>query len=615
MADVDAGALPFDALTPDDARKLVGDATSEVAVTNQLFVDGDHWQDGAGWIGPMLEEGHPLFEKSWDALVKGFTSKNVIAEIVERHVGGVVGHEPRWTFALRRPVTAEKPVTDAERVAIAEATSIVREWWGKRGMHQVLQRAVSMALYAGRGPLRLFVPRGRLRDVESGEGTASAATPRSGLSLVFAEATGFESATVAIDDDTQLEAGVRVVQDAKGKVAMDLVYLGEHDPAAEDAPVMTVLRSDVAGEEARAELDLGGRLTMHELRRPLLVTPQVQQNQRALNLALSMVPRNVVTAGFLERVITNASLPYHLEEGPDGEQIEVPDPPKVGAGVTTFIEGKAVEGGQGREGLATPGVHWRPPTPVTPSVEAMRAHYAAILEEADQAHVMIAGDATASGLSREEARGDYEMSLIITAAVVQPAVRWLLETALAFAEAIAGKPGQYTKLLRAEASCRVQSARLSTAERAQVVSEVEKRLRSRAGGMAMLGVVDVEAEIQAMEGEPEATAHLRTAQGQAIRELVDAGAALEGAARLVLSESDAALLALGGGFDETGGDGEGEGGESERTGDGAGDERAGPRPTGGGPTPATGGGREGARGGSPPSPVARAGRALAGAGR
>ncbi len=76
------------------------------------------------------------------------------------------------------------------------------------------------------------------------------------------------------------------------------------------------------------------------------------------------------------------------------------------------------------------------------------AAYRAILEEAQQIHAAIAGDATASGTSRVQARADYAHSLLITKGEIDSLIRWLLETALDLGAIIIGAPGRYKRAAR-----------------------------------------------------------------------------------------------------------------------------------------------------------------------
>jgi hypothetical protein len=183
-----------------------------------------------------------------------------------------------------------------------------------------------------------------------------------------------------------------------------------------------------------------------------------------LNLAKTMLARNVVLGGFLERIILNAQLPgEYVEDATTKKKTFVPSPLKTGAGTTNVLAGLPVSDATGRvTGYATPTIIYRDPVPVTTFNDTALAAYRGMLEEVHQLHAAIAGDATASGESRRQARADFEASLGATIAEVEAAGRWLLETALALAAAFSNQAGRFDAL-RATFTCRVDSgpARIS----------------------------------------------------------------------------------------------------------------------------------------------------------
>jgi hypothetical protein len=109
-----ASGSPFDALTPDDVQKLVEDSVIEEAKVSQAFMSGDHWQNALGWVGPIPELSDPDYGVTSDLIKTAFTSRNVIHEIVWRHVRGVVGDEPTYGVVPRSPLPAGQKLEDAK---------------------------------------------------------------------------------------------------------------------------------------------------------------------------------------------------------------------------------------------------------------------------------------------------------------------------------------------------------------------------------------------------------------------------------------------------------------------------------------------------------------------
>jgi hypothetical protein len=220
-----------------------------------------------------------------------------------------------------------------------------------------------------------------------------------------------------------------------------------------------------------------------------LITEPVRQHQALLNMAKTMLGRNVVLGGFLERILLNAQLPGAW----DGDTF-VPDPLRVGAGTTNVLAGLPIYNERGEvSGYTSPSVVYRDPVPVTTFEATAMAAYRGILEETFQTHVLETVSSAASGESRKQARADFAASLGPTVAEAERAGRWLIETALAMAAAFSGQPGRYDGL-RGVFACRVDTGPVSSDEQAQARENVKAGIMSEETAMARVGIDDVDAE-------------------------------------------------------------------------------------------------------------------------
>jgi hypothetical protein len=527
---------------------------------NRAFYEGDHWQGGSGWIGP-----HPLSTESkfgdvMNEIALAFTSRNVVREIVVRKARGVVGRPMRWAFVPKRELAAGEQPTPQETAAVAMATKLMTQWLNARNAHALLIDAVCTALFAERGPIRLYVPPGRLSEDAAGNTYVQAPSIEAALALLWPDHPMPEHAAVVCDDDTRLECGVRLyTQKAENPddddiECVELCYLDEYGNTVlrtvaedEDADPKNVRApQDEQGDVDRYALQMGGRLTMHEIHLPAIVTPQVQQNQRALNLACSVMPRAVVTSGFLERVLLNAQMPGQWETDAAGKKTGrfIPGQYKTGAGTSNFIQGLELgEDDKGNTVLTTPDVKWKEPSSVDSQVAAAQEHYATILHEVSQAHVLTVDDGQdRSGESKKQERVDFIGSLLEIKPDAEAAWRFLLETPLAMAEALAAVPGALTSLVRADVTAHLDAGPLAQNERTEIVGSIGKTVSTETA-MLMLDVEDPQAELAKMRSDPAAVAALRLAQGQALTALTLAGAGLAGAAKLLgLSPDDITAL-------------------------------------------------------------------------
>lgn len=507
-----------------EIRELAEKTVPPIARQARPFVDGDHWQGGAGWIGPMPRQQEEGFSETMQVLEAGFVSANRVEEVCDRHAGGVVGREPQWGFTPLETPDEDGGVDDSLKEAIRALEDPLTWWWNERGVHEKLYDAVMYMAWGGRATLRLYVPSG-LRD-EPIEGDKDL---RAYLSRIYVDVVAPEFGTVHRDPATMKPLGVVLYKNEEDKDVTEFSYL--------DQQGHTVIEVAVGDETPQKSdpLDMGGRITMHELSRRPIVSPQLLQQQKAHNLALSILSRNLVTAGFLERVLINAQQPGHWELDPDTKQPIrfVPKRLSFGSGTVTWVTGvETVDAATGKTTTATPDVKYRDPVSPEPTVAAARATYTSILEEAQQAHILMNADANASGRSRQEARKDFESSLRYTAPVVERAGRWLLETAVAFAEALMGTGAEAGSLskFRCDFMVRLDTGTITPEEMRQNDESVKAGTLPREYAIAARGYDDVDAAITLINERPGAVLDEMLARAKVALTWTQAGASLDAAA-------------------------------------------------------------------------------------
>lgn len=516
--------MDFEALGYEGALGAIPDRTATWLTANSAFYHGDHWQGGDAWTGPRLATTHPLYAETWATIQASLVSSNKIREVVRREVMAAVGDAPSWGLTPRRPLPKDALPTLQEQALIDEGVALFQEWWDLRQGHNLLEEAIAMAAWAGRGVLRLFVPPGLVREgVVPPTGELAEA-----LALIHLHCPEPTAAAVAIDPNTRAEIGLYAYTeevDGQPLERCELVYEAARDPWSEIRfTTLRVIGADGRNTQAPVGLDLGGRLTMHELRRPVLVTEQVRAIQKSINKTLTMMDRNGTQAGFLERIVTNAQLPGHMEPDPDhpGLQKWVAEAMHLGPGTTNFLAGVVVRDVAGNESVATPGVHYRDPVSPATFIETKDALYAALLEETQQAHVLMAGDGQASGESRRQARAEFERAVRLSASLAEDAVRWLVETVLTLASVFSGRPG-YFAALRASAEAQINLGPISADEIRVNAEQVAAELLSPETAMARNGVRDVPAEQERIAAAKAARAELASVMLEQARTAFDRG--------------------------------------------------------------------------------------------
>lgn len=535
--------------THSEAEGYITTKQHELAASNQLYVNGDHYQGGVGWIGPMLPDSDPMHNVATQAVSKNFVSRNAIREVCNRHTDGLLGREPAWALHTTRPLADDESVTGKEKSEVDEEEAAITEWWNDNSVHAKLQEATMNLLHQSRSVLKLTIPNGRLTESSGGGVVARARTLRGALRLIWLEVLHPKNAVVYEDPEAMEKVSIerRVDEDDKNVIVLGYVDEDVDEPEMSVTHIKTL---DAANNVLQtADLRIAGRLLCHEMRRDIMVTKQVQENQRAMNLAVSMVPRTVVTAGFLEMIITGGQRPGQWVNDPSvagGRRFE-PAPFYRGPGVTNFIEPLMVTDFEGRPRLSNPDVHFRDPVSPRPAIEAKHSHYEDILHEVDQAHYLLVTSEYTSAVSRIEARMDYLNSLRRSKTPLETAGRWLIETVLILARAIVAatrnEQARNLRNVRADFKCRLRMGQLSPEEQQIIVDRWEKGLISTEDALVLFEVDDVDAMLEKINSQPGAMLGLRTRQAETYKAWIDAGAPEDFAAKMAgLSDDDIKLL-------------------------------------------------------------------------
>jgi hypothetical protein len=520
---------PFKDYTANDARKRLP-ARPDYAKEMDDFLSGDLWRSTEGWIGEL-----PIEPVALIAMERGLVSENILTELLSRYVAGVLGKEPRWQLVAKTaprkqetgrrrkppvigeqteevPVPAEKvalaiPPADEEpppdaRIESIEADLTAR--WDRLHLLSVLQQAATHRGVEGRGPLYLLIPPG-LRD-EQGR-IPRCSTLAEALEYIHIDARPPAQAGVYTDPKTRMDVGIVIAEEEDGTCVVELTYKDEMGRT-----VLKVFRNEELPQVVAA--DLGGHLFLHDRACPPLLNKQLVQAQKSITLTLTQMMRNVNLAGHRQIDYINAEPPgdwvaateeaVGAKQFPDGTWKKfVPERIATGPSVRNFIQGNDIYNERNEKiGVTTPHVNVMDPV----DVENFARTYAIFRQSAHvqchQAHVLLDTDAPVSGISREQARADFKMTLGPIKAAMDDAGRWLIESILALAAELMQTPGAYADL-RCEFGCVLNTGPLSPAEQEQIRANVEAGLKSRETAMSELGVDDVLAETEKIERERE----------------------------------------------------------------------------------------------------------------
>ena len=538
--------LFFRGLTREDALKLTAIASekTDAAKVARLFYDDDAWQDGAGWIGPMPPPDDASYADVMDEIERALNSKNVVKEVVENQRDGVLGHEPAWSFVRDEEVTEENPLTDAEAAFVTELNDAATSWWDDRDLTELLRQAHDAAALGERTTLRLYVPRGRLRKNANGSYSVPPGDLDAQFGRLFVELVRGDGAGNLEDKESKTPGALYSQLRDGGGYYLEIAWV-ENSESDNPSTLLRVIEKGKEGDETQNvyEWDLDGRLPLRELKMNALASPSLLRNQRSINLQKTLQNRNAIVGGFLERLITDAMPPGEYVDDPNnpGQKKYQVRPFRLGAGTTNFLMAAEYGEGQGKR-FGSPAVHYRDPVAPSTFIEGKRDSYQDALEESGQTHKLIAGDATASGESRKQARQTFENKLNGVKAQLDPLGRWLLETAAVMALFFAGRRAAWEGF-RCNFGCIVNTGPRSADEKREDQEAVKAGTLSQETAMVRDGIEDPGAEKNLIRQEAEESLTLAQSRANVAQTLAASGAGIGAAARVAgFDEKDAARL-------------------------------------------------------------------------
>jgi len=525
---------PFSSMTLSEAKEKLMGVKGPGFDDNEQFVSGNHYLDGEGWIGPP-DRDSPAYDKSMEKIGHQFIFRDVISEALDRVVNGVAKQEAKLGAALRK--LARRLVRRGVAIAKDDANYEKSErmigglstWWDKVEFHTKFRMAIRRARWAehkdgrGRGYLRLWVPLGQLVEIPEaelnglppGSRRVPPGTFEETLSRIHLDAPHPAACAIIVDDETQHRASIfSFKRESDGKEFVELAWV-EYKP--DGTPGDTVIRILGSGEQSDEiyRWDLKGHLPIIEMKAPLLITEAARRQQKRLNFFETSLLRNVETAGFPERAVGNVEpsgiLVRHDEASPqpyptkeiDGIIYDVHPVPRVlGAGITTEYVGLSTYNDDGSlKSIETPMIERFDPVDPAGTIRSCRHAYQTFLEEVNQGHIMIVGDATATGVSRQQAEGDHLSDLTDTKSPAEGLMRETFETLVAMAEFFSKSGEEFLKVFRLVADLFITPGTPTPDQQRAAVELWERNAFDTTEMMTRVGIEDPGAMQIAMESD------------------------------------------------------------------------------------------------------------------
>lgn len=510
-----------------DIRRWKGPRPDPSVVDKQLSEQEQRALDAARAHGDYSGLSYLEVLAVFDREVKRtFTSKNVVAEGIDRRVGGVIGKEPTWGWSPLRATKPDEEPNAEEQALIDELTPVVNAWFDEQQVYDTLEDFLATGLHSEQTTLRFYV----VSDVVALGDNAAAAE------AIWLEHTDPADSFVYVDPRTKRKVGIVFYKDEGGEEECELVFV--------DADGRTVIRRlgdaeaetlDDAVPDLVSDYQLAGQITMFTGTHRRFITRQVLELQDSLNLGCTMMPQAMGTSGYAEKIFLGVQMPGEWQYDDKGKPIPgtfKQHPYLGGPGTTSFMQPVPYEERDPTSGatstrLTSPQVVIKEPSSVAPLVEGKADIYGDILDQMQQAHYVMASEATPSGRSREVARAEFERTLHKTAKLGNRAGRFILTVFVLLLEDLTGQRGRWSSKLRPTFMCRVDPGPRSADEQRVDMEAGAQGYKPKSMVMSALDVDDPDQAASEIAGQPDARLDLVTKQGVAATAWTAAGASLE----------------------------------------------------------------------------------------
>ncbi|NEO59251.1 MAG: hypothetical protein F6J98_02125 [Moorea sp. SIO4G2] len=390
----------------------------EEILENYEFYNGDHWNVSIFKERSLIIETE-LQRQQVEEFHQKFQSDNVLKDIVERKVNGLLGEDPSWFFADEDMEPLESVPGGIDKILqrfLRSQKLLSSSMFAGKGSKNCLEKAITNAYIGGKGYVRLYDPqRFNIPLLMHSPDPFSVVIGRDGNGLP----TWIRYTYTLKNDETQVEhqmidetTGFTVFRTLEGHSSNYVETFGiDHETGFEEGSVID-----------QWEMDLGGSYSIYEIALEPMINKDNKRSQKAINQILTLSLNNVMFTIPRDSVL-NGLPPGKFTTNEQG-QIEYVRDEKleyVPPGSTTYISGYPIFGGnlgEGRgagkkiTGYTNPSVHTHTPFETTYFSENLEQFRLNIYRRAKQEFVLRqVADKEKSGVAHKILRDDFMQSM------------------------------------------------------------------------------------------------------------------------------------------------------------------------------------------------------------
>lgn len=491
----------------------LNDRLPEKYKETSLMLGGDLWLKGKGLaIQKPTNDAAKMLE-----IQEGFATQNVLEEVSDRRRDGILGREPRWNLVNEKG--------EATEAAIKEMVDALVQWWNERNMLAKCKDMLEAAHCERRSLVRPFASSTAYEVSDKTKTLKSLTSFAAALDSLYFEIHKPDVAAVFTEPDTQKafsvfqtekdnetvteisitdENGFTHLTEISEKDFGSVNFLEENGLNALAEYAKQSINKTASNETINyAPLNLRNHLYLHELdlKKPF-ISEAMKSLQKQISLIITMDGRNIYTAGIRQKHFLNVA-PFAELQTVNGKQEWVEVQPKQGGGIVQKLMGAELYDPKTGEykGRATPGIHVIEPVSSDTFIESANDKRARILAMADQLHVLMSDSATASGISRVEARDEFRKSLQDAKTPLDSLIRYIIEFAMMYAANLTGREAEFSAF-RCDANCVVDAGKPTPEEIEVYAKQYEAGAISFETFQSYIGVEDTDAETAKIRSEP-----------------------------------------------------------------------------------------------------------------
>lgn len=485
-----------------------------------LFINGDHWQGGKGWIGYWPKDGTKSYEDECKSIKSNFTPKNVIGGMVNRLTGAIMGKEPKYTVRSNEENLDPDSLTPNQKF-FNNLDALLVDWWSSKNILEQFKTFVHNRAGFGKTGMRIVIPDGYLND----DGTLGTTDLKEILNKIYIDIPTYSSMVSVKDKHYGDEFYICCFEDENKKEVYDITYVNNQGETVirqvnenGDANISYGSVANIQEREQRKQysegittytnqndlldeennniskpfsVNLGGSnlCFMHGDYSKALITDPVKRQQKMVNHAKTMEGYAMLNINFPYTIFLNAEMEVEKKNEQTGvvekRLIDIFKTP----GTFLSIFGVNAKRSDLSDDIKEPKVHERSPADPQKFATVADNNTRDMHQEAGMLYIYLLDSEYASGDSKVKSMTDYLILLTSNETLTNTLGVWMFTTIVRLVLFFAGRMDLASKF-KVDFKTIITLGPISNEDKTAMQAEYELGLRDRESYMQTADVTD-----------------------------------------------------------------------------------------------------------------------------